>query len=1111
MKPIIRVVQCRAVALVLVLAALVLLTGLILAFFSKAVLNRQITFTSTNLARADMLARASLDLVVGELRQEIADPAGSTVHVSGSGPAIYEPASPGQMVPQRMGVAGTDAAGAVTILKVPANGLGIYPGSGIVGSNVSIQTGSANGRVITPDRWFGSQGPRLGSQATLPTWLLVTRNNGVKVPALAAARDVTADDFVIGRFTYTVYDVGGLLDANAAGHPSGWTNVQIQQVKNTLAGAKMILVGVDADRLIGWRNPLGAANYLGYIHGFASQNGFRYAQVGDTAFLGRHDLIRAADAGVAGLSPIALEHLTTFTRTGDLPSWKPITPAGSILDYAAVADVATSTNRFLPQVRFPNAATITTFADNGTATTYQVRPGDPLVQRRFPLERLAWLGPNGPRNGGTDENIQACFGLRWLPSEDVMLSPGAMVWRYVGATGTTARNSIETLAQVAAAGTAREPNFFELLQAGILTGSLGVTQGGTGIFPDVVQRASSFQVLRIGAAIVDQYDGDSCPTVIEYNQGGYPWQACGIENLPYVNLDKTVTGGDPANPSMPNSTAALAVYHLIGLWNPSQSPTAVVPPNLRLRIKGGMAVLNSWSSGLPGYSWLNGPVVYGYGYTRVLDATLALSNAAGRGAQGFANPGLPTATDVGGSLADPGPSGGGWTVTPVSLTSSSLLAPGATYVAYRLPDLFLNGNLTPGSPGWVGSYDWGYVQTCYAVGGQPFQCSLEFQTPSGAWVPYSFSHGNNDPATWQAGGSCWQTHFTAPPMAASMPSLAETYAKAPLYLTADPRSVRFGRWQYSRNYGSSGPERAPDALITSLWPTSAQIAGSPYAATFASDGYGGGGTTPADAVQIPPGFGAFYYPAQLSRNNTLNAAPASSYADRDGIRRMADSGLYTVGSANGNPYQNPADRPVILNRPFRSVAELGYAFRDMPWKSLDFFSSDSADAALLDMFSVGGPKVTVAAGCLGLNTRDTLVVQAMLQDAEPDVMNPTSVPGTAAGLAASIVASISARPLLDRSGLATQAGPALATADFPGVAEEKIKPRREAFLRSLADAGQTRTWNLLIDVVAQTGRYGPNASGLDQFIVEGERRYWLHVAIDRFTGEVIDREWELVF
>ena len=57
---------------------------------------------------------------------------------------------------------------------------------------------------------------------------------------------------------------------------------------------------------------------------------------------------------------------------------------------------------------------------------------------------------------------------------------------------------------------------------------------------------------------------------------------------------------------------------------------------------------------------------------------------------------------------------------------------------------------------------------------------------------------------------------------------------------------------------------------------------------------------------------------------------------------------------------------------------------------------------------------------------------------------------------------------------------------------------------------QTRTWGLLIDVVAQAGHYKPNATGLAEFVVEGEKRYWLHVAIDRFDGSIVGQQLEEV-
>lgn len=68
----------------------------------------------------------------------------------------------------------------------------------------------------------------------------------------------------------------------------------------------------------------------------------------------------------------------------------------------------------------------------------------------------------------------------------------------------------------------------------------------------------------------------------------------------------------------------------------------------------------------------------------------------------------------------------------------------------------------------------------------------------------------------------------------------------------------------------------------------------------------------------------------------------------------------------------------------------------------------------------------------------------------------------------------------------------------------------EGAIRALADVGTTRTWNLLIDVVAQTGRYPANATTGDNFVVEGEQRYWVHVTIDRYTGQVLDENVEMV-
>ena len=72
---------------------------------------------------------------------------------------------------------------------------------------------------------------------------------------------------------------------------------------------------------------------------------------------------------------------------------------------------------------------------------------------------------------------------------------------------------------------------------------------------------------------------------------------------------------------------------------------------------------------------------------------------------------------------------------------------------------------------------------------------------------------------------------------------------------------------------------------------------------------------------------------------------------------------------------------------------------------------------------------------------------------------------------------------------------------------------KETIARALAELGQTRTWNLLIDVIAQTGRYSPDVTNInqaDKFTVEGEKRYWLHIALDRDNGTVLGTQLEEV-
>ncbi len=217
---------------------------------------------------------------------------------------------------------------------------------------------------------------------------------------------------------------------------------------------------------------------------------------------------------------------------------------------------------------------------------------------------------------------------------------------------------------------------------------------------------------------------------------------------------------------------------------------------------------------------------------------------------------------------------------------------------------------------------------------------------------------------------------------------------------------------------------------------------------------------------------------------------------------------------------------VMLDRPFRNVGEFGYAFRASAAptatpaspKTLDFFTSISPDAPILDLFTYN--TAAVRAGITNLNTQNPAVIAALLKSAITSESSSATV-----GLAASNNAAASPTPnpnigvipstasgsegTLIKSALGRQdvSRLAAATATTIGSSEEA----KETVARALAEITQTRTWGLLIDVVAQSGRYPPTASTLSDFVVEGEKRYWLHIAIDRFTDEVIDQQLEEVF
>lgn len=719
--------RSSGVALVIVLAFVVLLTGLAVAFFSRAACTRQVASSSFQEARADELARSALEITTSSLKQEIVN--GSNPSTSGSC-TLYLATDSAYLLPQRNGT----WPAIPNLVRISSGTAASWPAADAVpASQASTTATSANGRNVTPARWNRSYLiPRAAPSSVAidstpvagfipPSWIFVTSQG----PVLLASPTSS----VMGRYAYAIYDESGLLDVNVAGYPSNSTPAQYG-TKGPLAFADLTALQLPAqnlpssqiDNLVGWRHSATAqasgtfANIhfdgagaqafcdamLSNTNGFLKVSGTAAADGRtDQAFLTRQELIELQRS--LGFTQNALPYLGTFSRALTAPSQFNAT-------------------------RFTTGGTLVHYHDDGTRSESAVSAGDPLLQSRFSLGKLGWITPSGtPPGSVTAAAIQACFGLKWNAAN----TTGTARWDYVGPAGTPLYR-IETLAEIAGESEPREPNFFELLKAGIAAASLGGDDSG------IFRGQPDFQIIQIGANLIDQSDGDNAPTSI------------------YLGFDP--------------------------------------------------------------------------------------------------------------------------------------------------------------------------------------EKSEQIQTASGV--------------------------------------------------------------------------------------------------------------------------------------ENLDNTPGG----------------------------------IILNRHLRSAGELGYVFRDASFQTLDFSSAQSADSALLDLFSAMD-EPPLAAGKLNPNQAAAPVLQAVLAGTFLDGPSGATLSSANAGTAASQLAvQFSASPLRDASGLVS----ALAAAS-PSLSCFANKTEREAVIRALAPVSNPRTWNLMIDVIAQTGVFPPAAASLDHFTVQSERRYWLHVAIDRLTGKIVDEQLEAVY
>jgi hypothetical protein len=230
--------------------------------------------------------------------------------------------------------------------------------------------------------------------------------------------------------------------------------------------------------------------------------------------------------------------------------------------------------------------------------------------------------------------------------------------------------------------------------------------------------------------------------------------------------------------------------------------------------------------------------------------------------------------------------------------------------------------------------------------------------------------------------------------------------------------------------------------------------------------------------------------------------------------------------AMGTPVPSPSPSATVtpaLQRPFQNVGELGYAYNPITGSTLNFRTAGSNEAALLDFFTYNTIDNTaiyhfpypLRAGPVNINTRNSAVIAALLTGALPTWPPPgTGVPSSSATPAATLIVNeTSVQPGGYDGGQPVGRQDLARLAAAVGTAIGTTEQAQETIGRALSDTTQTRTWGLLIDVIAQTGRYAPDATSIAQankFVVQGEQHYWVHVAIDRFTNQVIDKQIEVV-
>ena len=1160
----------RGVALISVLALVVLCTIVMIMVFLRAKGMLQLSSAYSAAMSASDLANVAVQRTISEFQTEISTAQGQGIdlvlppRITAIVPAPASPATAGYPL-----VSMTTSNQTLFSQGMSQAGFGTPPFTNTA-STVSTQSTSVNDFTFTPTRWntpllMNSSATFTGF--TVPDWVYLTSQGPQAAPTNTA--NVVGRYAVMVYDTSGLLDanVAGVAANDSDLQYKGTT--AFAALGSFFSGNGN---GGNFANFLNWRsssNSTGTALTTSY-YGTSGPSATPFSgtpgkmemvsqplTTGQNYFFSRQDMIAAMNAGTAGLSANLMPQLRTFSSVANAISAEQLYSNGALIK---LTDPTLLANQLLNFTVYAVGTTV------GATRSYTIAKGQPIFQYRFPLSRLRWLADR--QANGTPNQAAAIlqhFGLTWDGTNH------RFTYTAPDGNGTTAIQTLAQIAAYDNANpqSAREPDFFEMLKAAINPSSLGQT-GGTTMRVDYAGHANDVmaaeqnkdaQILQIGANIIDQACPSSIPMVIYAPKIIVPInnakaEVAGVEDVPYVN--DVLTSVYAPNASIING------YLQFELWNPDQdassSFTGQKPAafydysgnaltNFQITTTGGpiMLVPFVYVQDTAYKPWPNPEILSQAHFTSASFTPAAMNGAAlscnfttasfsepllvssGAGDSSNQSQTLGLLTCYLGALPISGTNAllaCTFTVPSVPLTPS-----GYAYTGYSF-------NAAEGAsqiPDWTSGNKAFNAAQFYSDGSlidgrstAPVNVELDVQA-NGNWIPLQFLNGlelgkyspnnrltcilSDDANTLNSGQNAWQSASTTSGSgntSACFHNWTE-YRIRKSFPTADPRTSRFAL--------SSTIESAPgmnSALSSQSWnqnfqqwnqvngiigqigtdaPTSS--ASPDTALPMAGWGLSSAGV---NNVSVLP---------QLSQN--ITGAGLTYYQDADGTVRPADGGALPAAENPVLPVTASnfiQGRPAFLHRPFRNVGELGYVFRDEPWKTLDLFNQKSGDEKLLDVFSIEDGETTL--GKINPNTATEAVWTSLLEGAALEPHNSATATlnnGAADAVAKQLVAQINpAAPVKSLADLAA----ALANTNLgnPATGTYQDKIRGETYVRAMSSMLDTRDWTLMVDVVAQSGIIPKTgAAALTNFVVTGQKRYFAYLTIDRITGALVSFKW----